>query len=238
MLANVINAVTVIFGSFIGIVFKKNINTKITDALVTALALVVAVLGIMGAIATADALGMVICMAVGTLIGEVCDLDGWLTRFAEFLKGIVEPKGKGESSGNFTQGFISATLTFCIGSMAIMGSMEAGINGNMSIILSKSVIDCVTAVSFATALGVGVAFSAIPVLVYQGAMTLLASVVAPLLSAAVINEISAVGSIMMIGIAINLLGLGKEIKVANMLPAMFLPVVYQPLAQWLSQLVG
>lgn len=237
MLANVINAITVIFGSFIGIVFKKNINTKITDALVTALALVVAVLGIMGAIATADALGMVICMALGTLIGEVCDLDGKLTKFAEFLKRIVAPKESGEN-GNFTQGFISATLTFCIGSMAIMGSMEAGINGNMSIILSKSVIDCVTAVSFATALGIGVAFSAVPVLVYQGGMTLLAAVVAPFLSAAVINEISAVGSIMMIGIAINLLGLGKEIKVANMLPAMFLPVVYQPLAQWLSQLVG
>ena len=237
MLANVINAIAVIFGSFIGIIFKKKINTKITDALVTALALVVAVLGIMGAIATADALGMVICMALGTLIGEVCDLDGKLTKFAEFLKRIVAPKESGEN-GNFTQGFISATLTFCIGSMAIMGSMEAGINGNMSIILSKSVIDCVTAVSFATALGIGVAFSAVPVLVYQGGMTLLAAVVAPFLSAAVVNEISAVGSILMIGIAINLLGLGKEVKVANMLPAMFLPVLYQPLVQWLSQLVG
>lgn len=237
MLANVINAIAVIFGSFIGIIFKKKINTKITDALVTALALVVAVLGIMGAIATADALGMVICMALGTLIGEVCDLDGKLTKFAEFLKRIVAPKESGEN-GNFTQGFISATLTFCIGSMAIMGSMEAGINGNMSIILSKSVIDCVTAVSFATALGIGVAFSAVPVLVYQGGMTLLAAVVAPFLSAAVVNEISAVGSILMIGIAINLLGLGKEVKVANMLPAMFLPVLYQPLVQWLSRLVG
>ena len=187
MLANVINAIAVIFGSFIGIIFKKRINTKITDALVTALALVVAVLGIMGAIATADALGMVICMALGTLIGEVCDLDGKLTKFAEFLKRIVAPKENGEN-GNFTQGFISATLTFCIGSMAIMGSMEAGINGNMSIILSKSVIDCVTAVSFATALGIGVAFSAVPVLVYQGGMTLLAAVVAPFLSAAVVNN--------------------------------------------------
>ena len=238
MLANIINSIAVIFGSLIGIFFKRSINTKITDALVTALALVVAVLGIMGAIETADSLGMVICMALGTLIGELLDLDGKLTRLAELLKRLVAPKETGESSGNFTQGFISATLTFCIGSMAIMGAMQAGISGDMSIILSKSVIDCVTAVSFATALGIGVAFSALPVLVYQGTMTLLASVVAPFLSQPVINEISAVGSLMMIGIAINLLNLGKEIKVANMLPAMFLPVIYQPLSQWIGQLIG
>ena len=233
MLATIINSAAIVLGSLIGILFKQRINTRITRSLVTALALAVAVLGIMGAIQTKDSLGMVICIAVGTLLGELLDLDGKLEALAQLLRRLVAP-GKA-ASGSFTQGFISATLTFCIGSMAIMGSMQAGIGGDMSILLSKSVIDCITAVSFATALGIGVAFSALPILVYQGTITLLASVIAPFLSSAVILEVSAVGSIMMIGIAINLLEL-RKIPVANMLPAMFLPVLYQPLAQWVAGL--
>lgn len=234
MLATIINSAAIVLGSLIGILFKQRINTRITRSLVTALALAVAVLGIMGAIQTKDSLGMVICIAVGTLLGELLDLDGKLEALAQLLRRLVAP---GEAaSGSFTQGFISATLTFCIGSMAIMGSMQAGISGDMSILLSKSVIDCITAVSFATALGIGVAFSALPILVYQGTITLLASVIAPFLSSAVILEVSAVGSIMMIGIAINLLEL-RQIPVANMLPAMFLPVLYQPLAQWIARLI-
>ena len=234
MLATIINSAAIVLGSLIGILFKQRINTRITRSLVTALALAVAVLGIMGAIQTKDSLGMVICIAVGTLLGELLDLDGKLETLAQLLRRLVAP---GEAaSGSFTQGFISATLTFCIGSMAIMGSMQAGISGDMSILLSKSVIDCITAVSFATALGIGVAFSALPILVYQGGITLLAAVIAPFLAQSVINEVSAVGSIMMIAVAINLLEL-RQIPVANMLPAMFLPVLYQPLSQWIAGLV-
>lgn len=234
MLATIINSAAIVLGSLIGILFKQRINTRITHSLVTALALAVAVLGIMGAIQTKDSLGMVICIAVGTLLGELLDLDGKLEALAQLLRRLVAP---GEAaSGSFTQGFISATLTFCIGSMAIMGSMQAGISGDMSILLSKSVIDCITAVSFATALGIGVAFSALPILVYQGGITLLAAVIAPFLAQSVINEVSAVGSIMMIAVAINLLEL-RQIPVANMLPAMFLPVFYQPLSQWIAGLV-
>ena len=233
MLATIINSAAIVLGSLIGILFKQRINTRITRSLVTALALAVAVLGIMGAIQTKDSLGMVICIAVGTLLGELLDLDGKLEALAQLLRRLVAP---GEAaSGSFTQGFISATLTFCIGSMAIMGSMQAGIGGDMSILLSKSVIDCITAVSFATALGIGVAFSALPILVYQGGITLLAAVIAPFLAQSVINEVSAVGSIMMIAVAINLLEL-RQIPVANMLPSMFLPVLYQPLAQWVAGL--
>lgn len=234
MLATIINSAAIVLGSLIGILFKQRINTRITRSLVTALALAVAVLGIMGAIQTKDSLGMVICIAVGTLLGELLDLDGKLEALAQLLRRLVAP-GKA-ASGSFTQGFISATLTFCIGSMAIMGSMQAGISGDMSILLSKSVIDCITAVSFATALGIGVAFSALPILVYQGGITLLAAVIAPFLAQSVINEVSAVGSIMMIAVAINLLEL-RQIPVANMLPAMFLPVLYQPLAQWIARLI-
>ena len=120
--------------------------------------------------------------------------------------------------------------------MAITGSIEAGLNHNYDIIISKGVIDGVTSISFAAAMGIGVAFSVIPVLVYQGLITLLAAWVGPLLPAAVITEMTAVGGALIVAIAINMLELGKvKIKVGNMLPAMFLPIAYIPLANWLSE---
>lgn len=119
--------------------------------------------------------------------------------------------------------------------MAIVGSMEAGINGDLSIILSKSVIDGIAALSFAITLGVGVVFAGFSVLLYQGALTLLAVQCAPFLAANVVTEMSAIGGVLMLGIAINMLGL-KKIKVGNMLPAVFLPIIYLPLAHWLTTL--
>lgn len=140
--------------------------------------------------------------------------------------------------GRFTEGFVTATLLFCVGSMAVMGSLEAGINHNYSIIISKGVIDGVTAITFAATMGIGVAFSTIPLLLYQGGITLLAGAVAPFLSDAVVVEMSAVGGVMLLGLAANMLDLVKErIRVGNMLPALFLPLLYLPLAQWIGQLV-
>ena len=122
--------------------------------------------------------------------------------------------------------------------MAITGSIEAGLNHNYGIIVSKGVIDGVTAISFTATMGIGVAFSAIPLLLYQGGITLLAAWVGPYLPAAVVTEMTAVGGALIVAIAFNMLGLGREkIKVGNMLPAMFLPIAYIPLAQWLTQLL-
>ena len=132
---------------------------------------------------------------------------------------------------------MNASLLFCVGAMAITGAMEAGLTHNYEILVSKGVIDGVTSISFAAAMGIGTAFSAIPLLIYQGGITLLAGWLGPYLPEAVITEMTAAGGALIIGIAVNMLGLGRErIKVGNMLPAMFLPIAYLPLAQWLAGL--
>jgi len=134
---------------------------------------------------------------------------------------------------------VTATLLYCVGAMAITGSIEAGLNHNYSIIVSKGVIDGVTSITFAAAMGIGVAFSIIPLFIYQGAITLLAAVVGPYLPAEVITEMSAVGGIAIMGIAVNMLNVPNlKIKVGNMLPGIFLPIIYIPIVKWLGALMG
>lgn len=147
-------------------------------------------------------------------------------------------RGRGNSS--FTEGFMSATLLFCVGSMAVMGSMEAGIHHDYAILLSKSVIDCVTAVTLAAALGLGVCFSAGSVLLYQGLLTLLFLWAGPFLPDDTLREMSAVGGLLILGISINMLGLMGErrVPVGNMLPAIFLPLLYLPAAEGIATLLG
>jgi hypothetical protein len=168
-------------------------------------------------------------------MGEALDIEGRLDGAGEFLHAKFMKKGE---NSRFTEGFVTATLLFCVGSMAIMGAMEAGMNHNYTILISKGVLDGVTSISFAAAMGVGVAFSAIPMLIYQGALTLLASFAGPYLGTAVVIEMSAVGGTIIAGIAINMLGLGKgKLRVGNMLPAIFLPIAYIPLVSWLGRLL-
>ena len=133
-----------------------------------------------------------------------------------------------ENGGNrFTEGFVTASLLFCVGSMAVMGSFDAGLRGNYDTILAKSALDCVMAVTFSATMGIGVAFSALTVLVYQGALTLLAGAVEPLLTPQIITEMSAVGGIMLIATGLNILELPKtRLRVGNMLPALFLPIIW------------
>ena len=233
MIATVINAVAVVLGSLVGIVFKQRIRARYTDAIMQALALVVAVMGVSTALGTADTLGMIVCVAVGTLIGEWIDIEHGIEVAGDALRERVAKDGR---AGTFTEGFVNASLLFCVGSMTVMGALQAGIEHDYSILLSKSVIDCIAAVSFAAALGAGVCFSALFVLAYQGLLTLLGIWAAPLLSAGVIAEVSAVGGVLLIGVAFNMLDLGKKLRVANMLPAIFLPIAYQPLASWLQRL--
>ena len=233
MLATVINVALVLLGSAVGLLFKNLISDKLISAITRALGLCVLSIGVSGMIGTNDMLCVIVCMVIGTMLGHVIDIEGRLERGGDLLRAKVS---KGESGSRFTESFVNASLLFCVGAMAITGSIEAGLNHNYEIIVSKGVIDGVTSVSFAAAMGVGVVFAAIPVLIYQGAITLLAAWIGPLLPAAVINEMSAVGGILIVGISLNMLGLCKEkIKVGNMLPAMFLPIAYIPLANWLSR---
>ena len=236
MLATVINVILVLVGSAVGLLFKNLISEKLIAAITRALGLCVLCIGISGMIGTENMLCVIVCVVVGTVLGHAINIEGRLERGGELLRAKVT---KGESGNRFTESFVNASLLFCVGAMAITGSIEAGLNHNYEVIISKGVIDGVTAVSFAAAMGIGVAFSAIPVLVYQGVITLLAVWVGPLLPAAVINEMSAVGGVLITAIAFNMLEIGKEkIKVGNMLPAMFLPIAYIPLAEWLSKVLS
>ncbi len=234
MIATIINCALVLAGSFVGILFKSRISQRFTTAITHALGLCVLGIGISSAVKTENTLCVIICLVAGTLLGEALDIEGRLDGAGEFLRGKLI--GAGENS-RFTEGFVTASVLYCVGSMAIMGAMEAGINHNYSILISKGVIDGVTSISFAAAMGIGVAFSVLPILIYQGALTLLASAVGPCLGTAVVTEMSAAGGTIIVGIAINMLGLGKgKLRVGNMLPAIFLPIAYIPLVNWLGRL--
>ena len=192
MIATIVNAAAIIVGSFLGILFGGKVRREHMDTIAQGLSIVVLVIGIGPAIATNDILAVIICLVIGTILGEFLDIERRLDRLGDALKARFARK----NSGSFTQGFVTASLLMCIGSMAVMGSLEAGIHQNYSILFSKSVIDGVMAVTFAAAMGIGVAFAALPIFVYQGALTLLASSLAPYLSEAVITEMSAVGGIL------------------------------------------
>ena len=236
MLATIINVVLVLIGSAVGLLFKNMISEKLMSIITHALGLCVLGIGISNMIGTENMLCVIVCMVIGTVIGHAINIEGRLEKGGDLLRAKVT---KGDSNSRFTEGFVNASLLFCVGAMAITGSIEAGLNHNYEIIISKGVIDGVTAISFAATMGIGVAFSVIPVLVYQGLITLLAAWVGPLLPAAVITEMTAVGGTLIVAIAINMLELGKvKIKVGNMLPAMFLPIGYIPLANWLSEVFG
>lgn len=236
MLATIINVILILLGSAAGLLFKNLISERLMSILTHALGLCVLGIGISSMIGTQDTLCVIVCMAAGTVLGHAIDIEGRLEGAGDLLRARLLKGGGGNS--RFTEGFVSAAVLFCVGAMAITGSIEAGLNHNYEIIISKGVIDGVTSISFAATMGVGVAFSTIPLLVYQGGITLLAGWVGPYLPGAVITEMTAVGGTLIAAIAINMLGLGKEkIKVGNMLPAMFLPIAYIPLAEWLAGLL-
>ena len=235
MLACVINGVLIVAGSAIGLLFRNKIREQLCRTLMAGLAVCVAVVGIIYAVKTTDSIIIIVSIVVGTVIGELIDIEKRVDALGERLKALVM---KNREDAHFTEGFVTSTLLFCVGSMAIVGSIEAGINHNYSIIISKSVIDAVIAITFAAAMGVGVCFSALSVVAYQGVLTFLAIYLGNFLPAPVINEITAVGGVLLICVGINMLNIIKDghIRAANMLPGMLVPVAYIPLASWLSGL--
>lgn len=232
MLATVINVGLVLLGSLLGLLFKNRISARFAAALTAALGLCVLGIGISGIIKTADTLCVIVCMVLGTLLGEALNIEKRMDGLGELLRRKLM---KGDGSSRFVEGFVNASVLFCVGAMAINGSMQAGMLGEYDILVSKGVIDGVTSITFAAAMGVGVAFSAVPLLLYQGGLTLIFSLAGRAMDPAVVVEMSAVGGTIIVGIALNMLGLPREkIRVGNMLPAIFLPIVYLPLAEWLA----
>ncbi len=220
-----INCAVILLCSALGLLLKRRLPKRLLDALMEAMGLCVVVIGIAGAVATENMLCVLVCLVVGTAIGTLINIEKRLDSLGELLRRRFDGPGEGESS--FTQGFVGASLVFCVGAMALVGSLQAGLEGDWSVLLSKSVIDGVTAVSFTAALGVGVLFSVLPVLLYEGGIVLLSGVLAGVLSELVIGEMSAVGGVLILALGINMLGMGKRpIPAGNMLPAIFLPPVY------------
>lgn len=230
MIATVINAALILVGSLIGLLFKNKISQRFSAVVTHALGLCVMGIGICSLVGTENTLCVIICMVLGTLLGEALRIEDRLDGAGELLRTRLM-RGDGNGS-RFTEGFVTASVLYCVGSMAVMGAMEAGINHDYSILISKGVIDGVTSISFAAAMGVGVACSIVPLVLYQGILTLAFAAAGQGMDPAVVTEMSAVGGTIILGIGINMLGLAPaKLKVGNMLPAIFLPLLYLPLAE-------
>ena len=220
MLAVLINVATVLIGSTIGLIFGSRIKENYTQGIMTAIALCTFVIGV---------------QSIGTVIGVWLKLDDRMNGASDRIKERL--KGTKLGNGPFAEAFMTTTMLFCVGTMTVIGSIEAGLNHNYEILIAKSIMDLMSSLIFAAALGAGVMLSAVSVLVIQGGIALLASVAAPILTTEVVTEMSAVGGTLFIGMAINLLGISqKHIKIGDMLPGIFLPILYFPLAAWLGGL--
>jgi uncharacterized membrane protein YqgA involved in biofilm formation len=220
MLGTFVNCLAIIAGSMVGLLFKNGIPDRYNQTVMQAVGLAVLLVGLKTAIVSDDLLVIIISLALGALVGEGVGIEDRLERLGKFLETTFS-----KGSGGFAQGFVTASLIYCVGSMAIVGSLESGLSGNHATLFAKSCLDGIVSIILSSSLGLGVMFSAVPVLFYQGAITLMASVLKPLLVPAVISQMSGVGGVLILGIGMNMLR-EKKIKVGNMLPAIFIPLIW------------
>ena len=226
MVGTLINTVAILVGTALGLLLRKGIPERLRETVVQGQGLCVILIGLSGALKTGDTLCMIICMVAGALIGAAINIEKRLNDLGTFLERKVT-RGQGET-GSVAKGFVSASLLFCVGAMAIVGAMDSGLRGDHSTLIAKSALDGISAIFFASSLGIGVGLSAFAVLIYQGAIALLAMWIEPLLTETVITEMSAVGGLLIVGIGLNMI-YDKHIPEGNLLPAIFLPMLYIPL---------
>ena len=225
MIGTLINAAVIILGTAIGLLLRKGIPERLRETVVFGQGLCVILIGMSSALKTADVTGVIICMVIGSLLGAAVNIEGRLDSLGKAIEQRISPAG---ATGSIAKGFVTASLVFCVGAMAIVGAMDSGLRGDHSTLIAKSILDGVFAIFFTSSLGIGVGLSAVAVLVYQGAIALLAGWIEPLLTEAIITEMSAVGGLLIAGIGLNMI-YDKHIPVGNMLPAIFLPMAYMPL---------
>ena len=225
MIGTLINAVVIILGTAIGLLLRKGIPERLRETVVFGQGLCVILIGMSSALKTTDVTGVIICMVIGSLLGAAVNIEGRLDSLGKAIEKRLSPDG---ATGSIAKGFVTASLVFCVGAMAIVGAMDSGLRGDHSTLIAKSILDGVFAIFLTSSLGVGVGLSAVAVLVYQGAIALLAGWIEPLLTEAIITEMSAVGGLLITGIGLNMV-YDKHIPVGNMLPAIFLPMAYVPL---------
>ena len=231
-LGTIINVAAIIAGGVIGIVGGKWLSERCQETLIRSMGICVMVVGLAGALekmlsvdggklTSGGTMMLVISMAIGALVGEVLDLDRRMEGFGRWLR---EKSGNGKDN-LFLDAFITATMTVCIGAMAIVGAVEDGINGNYTILAAKALMDFVIILVMASSLGKGCIFSAIPVGIFQGSVTLLARLVEPLLTVAALDNLSLVGSVLIFCVGVNLIW-KNTIRVANLLPALIVAIAY------------
>lgn len=234
MLGPVVNAVTVVVCALIGILvgkfFKDGLPTRFEEIIKKAIGLSIMYIGISGAMDNQRVMLLIISMVLGSIIGEWINIDKGMNSI-----GLWAEKRFGFGEGNFAKGFVTASILYCTGSMAIVGAMNSGLQGNHEMLYAKSILDGVIGIVFASTMGIGVAFSAIPVLLYEGAIALGAGFIKDLLTTEIITEMSAVGSLLIAALGFNFLEV-KEIKVANMIPAIFLPWLFIALEPFVTKI--
>ena len=219
MIGTIVNTLAVAVGGSIGLLLKKGIPQKITDAVMQGLALCVIFMGISGALEGSKTLAMIVAMALGAVVGTLLDLDGRLNKLGDTIEAKMGPGGQ----GRIATGFVTASLLYCVGALAIVGSLQSGLTGDHSMLYTKSMLDFISSIVLCASLGVGVILSAVTLFLYQGVITLLAQALAPILTDAVIAEMTCVGSLLIIGMGLNMLGVTK-IKIMNYVPAIFIVI--------------
>ena len=228
MLGVLVNTGTVLVGSLVGLLLKKGIPERVSQGIMVAIGLCTMYIGIDGALKGENTLVLIVSMVVGTLIGTLLDLDGKLNRLGNYVEKKMRRPGEKTS---VAEGFVTACLLFCVGAMTIVGSLQAGMTGDNELIFTKALLDLISSCMLASALGFGVTLSAVFVFLFQGALVLLGMGLKNfIIDEAMIAEITCAGSVMIIGLGFNIVGLSK-FKIINMLPA----VALVPLVYWAAQ---
>ncbi len=220
MLGTIVNTLAIIAGSLLGLLFRGGIPQNFNQTIMQSIGLAVLLIGMQSALKGDDILLIIFSLAIGSLLGELLKIEARLDSFGQMLQRRFATSGDGLS-----QGFVTTSLIFCVGSMAIVGSLESGLTANHQTLFAKSVLDGIASIIFAASFGIGVMFSAGSVFLYQGALTMSAVLLKPFLTAEVVSQMSAVGGLLIMAIGFNLLGF-KRLAAGNMLPAIFMPLAY------------
>ena len=221
MTGTLVNTASILIGGGVGLLFRGKIPLKMSEGITRVLGLCVCVIGVSGAL-KGDPMLLVASLALGTLAGELLNIDGGLSRLGHWLQNKLS---RGDENSTFAEGFVTATLLFCVGAMAIVGSIDSGLRNDYSIIFTKSILDGFSALVFASALGFGVLFASVVVFIYQGSIEVFAGTLQNILTTDMVTQISAVGNIIILGLGLNMT-LGAKIKVANLLPGLLCAVAY------------
>lgn len=226
MIGTLVNVAAIVAGGLAGLTLRKGIRESYKSTIMQALGLSVILVGTRSALTAVDLLGVIVSMAAGSLVGEAMKIEDRL----EALGSLAEKRFSQSSEGSFAKGFVTASLFFCVGSMAIVGSLESGLTGNHATLFAKSLLDGITAIVFSATFGGGVVFAALPVLLYQGLITLAATLLKAFLTGDMIAQMSGVGGLLIAALGINMLQMAR-LRVGNMLPAIFMPLVYYLIIQ-------